>query len=220
MRERCSLALGQAQLLAGALGTGWTTSVRWPEAATGRDVTPWYRAAVAQDRLGRTQPAGGDGGANGPVEEARDEQAREQAELARSLLRDGLFPALRTDPVVLRAFLRMMNLLAPPDALVTDGDVVTRVMQVYARRGERPPEPPVGPGREELLAPLTPSSTKRGAVRCAADFRRVSSGRGGRGSRPGSPRGRRGQDTSTGPAGRPPAWAALERPAPPGASPR
>src|SRR5690606_12281887 len=108
----------------------------------------------AQDRLGRAQPAGGDGGGNGPVEEARDERPREQAELARSLLRDGLFPALRTDPVVLRAFLRMMNLLAPPDALVTDGDVVTRVMKVYARRGERPPEPPVGPGREELLARL------------------------------------------------------------------
>lgn len=153
----CSLALVQAQLLADALeehGLDHEARALAYEAATERDVTPWYRAAVAQDRLGRAQPAGGDGGANGPVEEARDEQAREQAELARSLLRDGLFPALRTDPVVLRAFLRMMNLLAPPDALVTDGDVVTRVMKVYARRGERPPEPPVGPGREELVALL------------------------------------------------------------------
>ncbi len=79
---------------------------------------------------------------------------REQAEMARSILRDGLFPALRSDPVVLRAFLRMMNLLAAPDALVTDGEIVTRVMQVYAQRGERPPEPPIGPNRAELLHAL------------------------------------------------------------------
>ena len=38
-------------------------------------------------------------------------------------MRDGLFPAMRVDPVVLRAFLRMFNLLEPPDSLMKDADV-------------------------------------------------------------------------------------------------
>ena len=67
-------------------------------------------------------------------------------------MRDGLLPAMRVDPVVLRAFLRMFNLLEPPDSLMKDADVIGRVMAVYADRDERPPEAPMGPPRDEVLA--------------------------------------------------------------------
>jgi hypothetical protein len=58
---------------------------------------------------------------------------------------------MRVDPVVLRAFLRMFNLLEPPDSLMKDADVVGRVMAVYASRDERPPEAPMGPPRDRVL---------------------------------------------------------------------
>ncbi|MCP4435958.1 MAG: hypothetical protein GY812_10770 [Actinomycetia bacterium] len=74
-----------------------------------------------------------------------------QSDFVRSLLRDGLFPAMRVDPVVLRAFLRMFNLLQPPDSLLSDADVIGRVMQVYQDRDSRPEEPPLGPDRDALL---------------------------------------------------------------------
>ncbi|MCB0951423.1 MAG: hypothetical protein KDB13_01580 [Microthrixaceae bacterium] len=79
----------------------------------------------------------------------------------RSLLREGLFPAMRVDPVVLRAFLAMFNLLRPPDSLMTDSDVIGRVMAVYQDRDNRAPEPALGPTREELLECLAQRSVSR-----------------------------------------------------------
>ena len=57
----------------------------------------------------------------------------------RDLMRDGLMPAVRTDATVFRAFVRSFNLLDPPDALITDPDVVGRVMTAYQDRDQRPP---------------------------------------------------------------------------------
>jgi hypothetical protein len=74
--------------------------------------------------------------------------------MLRSLMRDGLFPALQTSPVVFRAFLRWFNLLARPDALISDGEVISEVMVAYAARDSRPPPPTFGPTRDELLALL------------------------------------------------------------------
>ena len=71
-----------------------------------------------------------------------------------SLLREGIIPATRVDATVGRAFLRAFNLLVPPDALMSDSDVMARVLAVYERRHERPPEPALGPDRDELLAVL------------------------------------------------------------------
>ena len=43
----------------------------------------------------------------------------------------------------------------PPDALMRDGELITRVIEVYNDRDNRPPEPIVGPStREEFLAQL------------------------------------------------------------------
>jgi 2-polyprenyl-6-methoxyphenol hydroxylase-like FAD-dependent oxidoreductase len=153
----CSLAMVQAQLLADALeahGTDHEARARAYETDSDGEVTPWYRAAVAQDRLNRrTERRSGDEGdpAPGSATSGDATAAVDPGDFARELLRDGLFPALRIDPVVLRAFLRMMNLLSPPDTLMADPDLIGRVMQVYAGRHDRPVEPPLGPSRSELL---------------------------------------------------------------------
>jgi len=145
----CSLAMVQAQTLAdlvadvatvGAAGELDLTAIQTAyEAASERDVFPWYQASVAQDASTRAEAAGDPGGDDDPL---------------RGLLRDGVFPAARRDPVVLRAFLRLFNLLDPPESLMTDMDIVGRIMSTYQERDSRPPEPPLGPRRSELLAAL------------------------------------------------------------------
>jgi 2-polyprenyl-6-methoxyphenol hydroxylase-like FAD-dependent oxidoreductase len=147
----CSLAFVMAQLLADCLATsaGVTAAVEAYEARNREEIHPWYRAAVAQDAATRaaaeTDPDRADReGGSEPTE----------SDPMRALLREGLLPALRVDPVVLRAFLRMLNLLDPPDALLTNFDVIGRVMQVYQDREQRPPEPSLGPDRDEMLAAL------------------------------------------------------------------
>jgi 2-polyprenyl-6-methoxyphenol hydroxylase-like FAD-dependent oxidoreductase len=140
----CSLAFVQAQLLADSWVEAGVDDVagaaRRYEAACHEQVLPWYRAAVAQDAATRADAAGEPGADEDPL---------------RSLLRDGLLPAVRLDPIVFRAFLRMMNLLEPPESLMADMDVIGRVMAVYQARDERPPEAPLGPPRREMLAALT-----------------------------------------------------------------
>ncbi|CAB4747142.1 unannotated protein [freshwater metagenome] len=64
---------------------------------------------------------------------------------------------MRTDPVVLRAFLRMFNLLEAPDSLMKNGEVVSRVLAVFNQRESRPPEEPVGPDRDSLFTALDPA---------------------------------------------------------------
>lgn len=146
----CSLAMVQAQLFADALdehGMDHTGRAVAYEATSRAEITPWYKAAVAQDRMGRRTDAPTTSGADAAADDEVDPR-----EFARQLMRDGLLPAMRVDPVVLRAFLRMFNLLEPPDSLMKDADVIGRVMAVYADRDARPPEAPMGPPRDEVLA--------------------------------------------------------------------
>ncbi len=70
----------------------------------------------------------------------------------RSVFRDGLRPAMRTDAVVLRGFVRNFNLLTPPESLSKDADFMARVLAAFQDRDNRPPEPNMGPPRDELLA--------------------------------------------------------------------
>jgi hypothetical protein len=138
--------MAQAALLADAADEHRGNDVaraRAYEAASAREVEPWYHAAVAQDRQSRADAAGDD------VAAGDDEAA-----FMRTVLRDGLLPAMRTDATVLRAFIRTVNLLTPPDALLRDSDVIGRVLQVWQDRDSRPPEPVLGPPRDEMLAAL------------------------------------------------------------------
>jgi hypothetical protein len=62
---------------------------------------------------------------------------------------------MRTDPVVVRAFLRMFNLLEAPNSLMTNSDVVARVLTVFNDRENRPTEASIGPDRESLLGTIS-----------------------------------------------------------------
>lgn len=155
----CALGFVSAHLLADALdgeGEGGAVGVALAyEAAMRREVHPWYRSAVAQDRQDRSGrglsvPDDAEGDLTGGAAAA----AALDPDSVRSLLRDGLFPAARTDPVVFRAFLRTFNLLDPPERIMQDGDVLARVLTVWQDRANRPEPEPLGPDREGLLAAL------------------------------------------------------------------
>jgi 2-polyprenyl-6-methoxyphenol hydroxylase-like FAD-dependent oxidoreductase len=156
----CSLGFVSAHLLADALGSatsddGVDVGLAY-EAAMRREVHPWYRSAVAQDRQDRSGrglsvPGDAEGDLTGGAGAAA---AALDPESVRSLLRDGLFPAARTDPVVFRAFLRTFNLLDPPERILQDGDVLARVLTVWQDRANRPSPEPLGPDRTGLLAAL------------------------------------------------------------------
>lgn len=142
----CALAMVHAELLGDVLDehpdpTDPRFAIAFDE-ATSRELEPWYVAAVRQDEMNRRETHG---------EPLPDDDPRS---FMQSVLRDGVLPATRTDPVVFRAFLRAFNLLQPPDALMQDADVLGRVLAVYQERHDRVPDPPLGPDRETLLTTL------------------------------------------------------------------
>jgi 2-polyprenyl-6-methoxyphenol hydroxylase-like FAD-dependent oxidoreductase len=108
-------------------------------------VVPWYRDSVRQDGVARTVSERILAGLP-PDGDPDDPQT-----MIRSVVREGLLPAVRTDPVVYRAFMRTLNLLSSPDAMMSDPDVMGRVMTVWQDRANRPPEPVLGPSRREDL---------------------------------------------------------------------
>jgi 2-polyprenyl-6-methoxyphenol hydroxylase-like FAD-dependent oxidoreductase len=150
----CTLAFVHAALLADAVAEHGEDLVGLAlafDAATERELVPWYKLSVAQDRDAlawarelreKGPPAPPDG--RGPV----DPRA-----YLRDLLLRGLVPALRLDATVLRAFLRRFNLLDPPGDLMRDPSLLGRVLAVYQRRHERA-EPSLGPDRQSLLRQL------------------------------------------------------------------
>ena len=105
---------------------------------TRTEIDPWYRASVVQD-LENQKAARGETATDDPM---------------RSLMRDGLMPAVRSDPTVFRAFLRVLNILDAPDAMIANPEVTGRVLEVWQARGERPEPPADGPTQEEMLAIL------------------------------------------------------------------
>jgi len=145
----CSLAMVQATLLADAVdahGDDHASRHDAYEAASATHIEPWYHAAVAADRDTRVADHASE------VASGDDPSA-----FMRNVMRHGLAPAMRTDQRVFRAFLRTFNLLTTPDALLRDGELITRVIEVYNDRDNRPPEPVLGPAsRSELLAALSP----------------------------------------------------------------
>lgn len=155
----CALAFVHAYALADALrahGADPQAAALAFDAATGRELLPWYRAARDQDREAReiaAVEARGEGGAT-PAAAAPGQPVDPKA-FVRSVLRDGLIPALRTDATVVRAFMRVFNLLAAPDALMSDPVLVGRVLTAWRERDRRPALPAAGPEREAMLAVLS-----------------------------------------------------------------
>lgn len=121
------------------------------EASVHREIVPWYRAGVEQDAEARRVAAALLRG------EDPDSDTSDMRTMMRSVLREGLLPALRVDAVVLRAFLRNLNLLSSPDSLMKDPEVMNRVFAVWQDRENRPPEIPMGPKRRREFLELLPA---------------------------------------------------------------
>jgi 2-polyprenyl-6-methoxyphenol hydroxylase-like FAD-dependent oxidoreductase len=139
----CSLAFVHAFGLADALrehGDALDALARTFAAFTDRELVPWFRSAVLQDAQARALH-----------EELPSEDPRA---FAQEIFREGLLPAMRTSPVVFRAFLRWFNLLATPDALMADAGIVGEVLAAYQDRENRPGPPVLGLDREALLREL------------------------------------------------------------------
>jgi 2-polyprenyl-6-methoxyphenol hydroxylase-like FAD-dependent oxidoreductase len=132
----CSLALVHAFGLADALrehSDDADALSRAHATFTEAQLVPWFRAAVFQDEQARMHAAG---------EELPPEDPRA---FVQSVFREGLLPALRTSPVVFRAFLRWFNLLSTADALMGDPEIVNEVLAAYGSRDTHPPVEPLGP---------------------------------------------------------------------------
>ena len=89
-----------------------------------------------------------------PARSTRSCRRRTRARSCNRVFRDGLVPAMRTSPVVFRAFLRWFNLIATPDALMADPEIVAAVLAAYNDRDNRVEPPPLGPTRPHLLREL------------------------------------------------------------------
>ena len=162
----CSLALVHAFALADVLCAPGDAAgqAREFDAATRRELEPWFEAARMQDRDARevmaAQRRGETARAAAPADPARPVDPKA---FFRSVLQEGLFPAMRQDLVVLRAVVRVLNLLDAPDAILTSPEVMGRVLAVWRdrdRREQRQLE--LGPSRDEMIRVL--ASTPRAAA--------------------------------------------------------
>jgi len=119
------------------------------DAAIEREVVPWYDMQVQQDRdaieVNQAQRRGED-----PFAVVRPDGTNDPRAFMRSVIREGLIPAIRTDVTVMRRFMRLMNLLDPPTDLMRDPAFFGRIVACYNQRHERAPLHE-GPGRTEMV---------------------------------------------------------------------
>jgi hypothetical protein len=135
----CSLALVQAGLLADAAAAhpgDPAGRARRYEAACEREVEPWFHVSVQMDAAG-SDPSGA-----GALASGDDGQARGLA---------ALFVAAATDPIIGRAVVRLMNLLATPADLAAEPEFLARAAEVMGNPDAYPVPPRRGPSRQELL---------------------------------------------------------------------
>jgi len=151
----CSLAWVGAFELAAALrahGADLHALALGHAAAIEREVVPWYRMQLQQDRdaieVSQAQRRGED-----PFRVVRPDGSNDPRAFMRSVLREGLLPAIRTDLVVMRRFMRLMNLLDPPDDLMRDPSFFGRIVACYHTRHQREPLAG-GPPRDALLGAI------------------------------------------------------------------
>jgi len=151
----CTLAWIQAR----GLGEAWARHAGDPAALADaarrtleREILPWYQAGLAQDRDAREVDALQREGRD-PYRTQREDGTVDPKGWMRSLVRDGLVAGLREDIVLLRAFMRVFNLLEPPADLMKDPQLMQRVLAAHQRRDVRRREP-LGPSRHEMVEHL------------------------------------------------------------------
>lgn len=155
----CSTAFWGAELLADAIDARRSGGDRLDDlrsialsydTAVRDEIRPWYQASVDQDTEARRVSAAILAGLD------PDADSDDPRTFMRGVFRDGLVPAIRSDAVVMRAFLRSLNLLSEPDALAKDADVNARILAVWQERDNRPPEPAMGPSSRKEFVDLLP----------------------------------------------------------------
>lgn len=115
-----------------------------------RNIVPWYKMQVAQDadaiEIAEAQQRGDD-----PFRVANPDGTQNAKAFIRSLVKDGLVPALREDLTLLRVFMRSLNLLDPPGDLLKNPFVIQSMLASYERREQRE-KLVLGPSRKEMVA--------------------------------------------------------------------
>jgi len=151
----CTLAAVNAFLLADALRAHGDDPIAFAtalDAAVAREIVPWYEAVRVQDRnsieMSAMQRRGED-----PFETNRPDGSVDPRATLRAIMRDGFLPALREDVAVLRAFMRVFNLLEAPVDLMKDPRLLGAILASYARRDQRDPAEH-GPERDAVVAHL------------------------------------------------------------------
>jgi hypothetical protein len=122
------------------------------DAAIERELVPWWRAQVQQDRDALEVEALQVRGEN-PFQVERADGSQDPKAFMRSLLREGLGHAMREDVTVLRAFMRVFNLLDSPEDLMRRPELMQAVLRAWNDRDNRPPLA-TGPSRAEMLGLL------------------------------------------------------------------
>jgi 2-polyprenyl-6-methoxyphenol hydroxylase-like FAD-dependent oxidoreductase len=119
------------------------------DAGVTREIVPWYELQRQQDRdaieVDAIQRRGED-----PFKVERPDGSQDPKAFMRSLVREGIGHALRTDIHVLRAFMRVLNLLDPPQDLMRRPEIFQSVLRAWNERHTRPPLA-VGPSRAQMI---------------------------------------------------------------------
>ena len=110
------------------------------DAVTEAEVTPWYRAQIASDRVRFAE-----------IEalRARREPARPSDALATGM--GALFAAIPVDPDLFRAALEYVGTITPVQCILERPDVVRRIAAATAILQDAPQMPMPGPSRAQLL---------------------------------------------------------------------
>ncbi|MDG2332870.1 MAG: hypothetical protein P8Q97_01465 [Myxococcota bacterium] len=126
------------------------------DAGIARELVPWYANALEQDRAAKERDKVDNRG-DDPFAFQREDGSIDPKAYMRSVLVHGLVPALREDIVVLRAFMRVFNMLDSPQDLMATPDLLARVLAIWQGREEREPLK-MGPARAEMLEEIMPPS--------------------------------------------------------------
>lgn len=119
----CAQAFLQADVLAQIIeqyAPDWPRTLREYERQTQDLLRPYFRASILADR--------------DAVRRAQGRPPRKLAEQLRErFFREGVAIAMRIDPVVFRAFLRMIHMFEPPDEAFRKPEVLARTLWVMAQ---------------------------------------------------------------------------------------
>ncbi len=149
----CTIGWVSAYLLADAWNEAEGDALafaRTLDEAITHEIVPAWRALRDQDRATAELAEAEDTGTD-PFAFQREDGTIDPKAYMRSVMRDGLVPALDEDIVVLRAFMRVFNLLTAPTDLMKNPDLFARVLAVWNARDQRERKK-LGPDRSEMVA--------------------------------------------------------------------